>query len=91
MSIFQVGHPGSGENPELRIIFRRLVRLLGALVKVVFVFDGPGRPLIKRNKNVSLRPHWLTPKTQELITAFGFDWYTVRFFVFLFMLRIINI
>jgi Holliday junction resolvase YEN1 len=70
-------HAQAGENPELRGILYRLARLLHAPVTPLFVFDGPARPSIKRGKHVVPKAHWLTSGMQELITAFGFFWYTV--------------
>lgn len=46
-------------------------------VKALFVFDGVNRPSVKRNMRVSMTPHWMVSKVQEMIVAFGFQWYTV--------------
>ena len=78
--IFVVAHAQAGQNPELRTIFYRLARLLRAAVTPVFVFDGPARPPIKHGKKVLTKPHWLTPKMQELIVAFRFHWIVVSHF-----------
>jgi hypothetical protein len=42
-----------GENPELRTLFFRCSRLLGIPLLPLFVFDGPKRPSMKRNKKIS--------------------------------------
>ncbi|KAF8135375.1 hypothetical protein K438DRAFT_1786890 [Mycena galopus ATCC 62051] len=52
-------HAQAGRSPELRTLFYKLVALHDAGAIVVFVFDGPDRPSIKRNKKVKAQPHWL--------------------------------
>ncbi|OBT73634.1 hypothetical protein VF21_07342 [Pseudogymnoascus sp. 05NY08] len=47
---FEVQGGKGGPNPALRTLFYRLVRLAGTSVQAIFVFDGPDRPLLKRNK-----------------------------------------
>ena len=61
----------------MRTLFHRLAKLLQLCADVVFVFDGPGRAKVKRNKRVRMTPHWLVEGMQEMLTAFGFTWYTV--------------
>lgn len=39
-----------GANPAIRTLFYRLVRLLSLSIVPIFVFDGPNKPLFKRNK-----------------------------------------
>lgn len=65
-------HMQAGENPELRTIYFRLARLLKLPVVPIFVFDGPGRPPVKRGKQVRSKPHWLTDGFKRLVDAFGF-------------------
>jgi Holliday junction resolvase YEN1 len=65
-------HVSSGANPELRTLFYKLAHLLKSCVVPVFVFDGPGRPAIKRNRLVRQNAHWLTEDLREMIDAFGF-------------------
>ena len=67
----------AGENPELRILFFKLCRYLRSPVTLVFVFDGPQRPHVKRGKKVVHRAHQLTEEAKELITAFGFYYHQV--------------
>jgi hypothetical protein len=70
-----------GENPELRTLFFRCSRLLGIPLLPLFVFDGPKRPSIKRNKKISGKAHWLTEGMKNIIEAFGFEWHTVKSFL----------
>lgn len=65
-------HAQAGENPELRVLYYRLARLLRLSVTAIFVFDGPKRPARKRGKQVRTKPHWLTEGFKELVAAFGF-------------------
>jgi Holliday junction resolvase YEN1 len=73
---FQVRHAQAGENPELRTLYYKLAYLLQFPVTPIFVFDGPGRPSIKRRRNVTKRPNWLTMLFMELLDAFNFQYYT---------------
>ena len=41
-----------GQNPALRIFYYRLLRLLALPIHPLFVYDGPKKPLAKRNKVV---------------------------------------
>ena len=66
-----------GENPELRTLFFRCSRLLSIPLLPLFVFDGPKRPSIKRNKKISGKSHWLTDGMKNIIEAFGFEWHVV--------------
>ncbi|KAJ7897103.1 PIN domain-like protein [Mycena olivaceomarginata] len=69
------GNADAGPNPQLRILFYRAARLLSLPICVVFVFDGPARPAIKRGTKVLTHGHWLTGSFQKLIEAFGYHWY----------------
>jgi hypothetical protein len=75
--IFQHNHATRGKNPELRSVFYRFVRLLGAPFAVVLVFDGPGRPHQKRGSTVPTAPHWLEADVRALAKVFGFYCHTV--------------
>jgi len=44
---------------------------------LLFIFDGPKRPSIKRGKKVKGEAHWLTYGTKRMVEAFGFEWRTV--------------
>ena len=67
-----------GENPQLRTLLFRLVRLMNSPFLPLFVFDGPGRPSEKRGKKINRsKPHSLVDGMKRLIVAFGFEWRTV--------------
>ncbi|KAJ7892126.1 hypothetical protein B0H14DRAFT_3691496 [Mycena olivaceomarginata] len=70
------GNTIQGPNPQLRILFYRIAYLLTFPIRVVFVFDGPARPEIKRGTNVLARGHPLTSPFQKLIEVFGYHWHT---------------
>jgi Holliday junction resolvase YEN1 len=74
---FHHHHSQMGENPELRLLFYRLSNILKMAMIPVFVFDGSGRPSVKRGKKVSALPHWMTERFREFIDAFGFHAHTV--------------
>lgn len=67
----------TGQNAVLQGLFWRLSHLLSIPVAVVFVFDGPNRPEVKRGKVVRGTPHWMSAGAQSLIKAFGFQHMTV--------------
>ncbi|KIJ05098.1 hypothetical protein PAXINDRAFT_122459, partial [Paxillus involutus ATCC 200175] len=73
-SVFRYNHAGSGPSPELRTLFYRLAAVLAMPVHAFFVFDGHGRPSVKRGKRTNGKPHWLSRGFQELLDAFGFRW-----------------
>ncbi|KAJ7793752.1 hypothetical protein B0H14DRAFT_2393159, partial [Mycena olivaceomarginata] len=63
----------------LETIFYQLCNLLEAPVTPVFVFDGPGRPAVKRGiHRVRKNPPWIINHLKELLTAFGYHFYMVR-------------
>ena len=66
-----------GENPELRTLFFRCAKLMTMPLLPLFVFDGPRRPRVKRNKHISGKPHWMIQGMQKIIEAFGFQYTTV--------------
>jgi Holliday junction resolvase YEN1 len=78
---YHAAYGREGENPELRTLFFRCSRLLGIPLLPLFVFDGPKRPSIKRNKKISGKAHWLTEGMKNIIEAFGFEWHTVKRFL----------
>ncbi|KAG6360493.1 hypothetical protein INS49_011555 [Diaporthe citri] len=47
---FQAQAARGGANPAIRTLFYRLVRLLSLPIVPVLVFDGPNKPVFKRNK-----------------------------------------
>ena len=62
----------AGMNPELRALFYRLARLAALPVAVMFVFDGPSRPAIKRERAVLPTEYFLATHLKEFVKAFGF-------------------
>ncbi|KAJ6601714.1 PIN domain-like protein, partial [Mycena vulgaris] len=62
----------AGPNPQLRVLYYRLVGLLTLPLRVVFVFDGPDRPEFKRDIRVLTHSHWLTQQFCELVRQFGY-------------------
>ena len=75
---YHAAYGREGENPELRTLFFRCSRLLGIPLLPLFVFDGPKRPSMKRNKKISGKAHWLTDGMKNIIEAFGFEWHMVN-------------
>jgi Holliday junction resolvase YEN1 len=65
-------HAQAGRNPELHTLFYKLAWLLNSTAVPVFVFDGAGRPSMKRGRHVRQAEHWLVEDFQKLINAFGF-------------------
>jgi Holliday junction resolvase YEN1 len=73
-----------GENPQLRTIMFRIVKLVNSPFLPLFVFDGPGRPSEKRGKKVhKRRAPALVEGIKRLITAFGLEWRTVSHLPFI--------
>ncbi|OBT62841.1 hypothetical protein VE03_07570 [Pseudogymnoascus sp. 23342-1-I1] len=73
---FEVQGGKGGPNPALRTLFYRLVRLAGTSVQAIFVFDGPDRPLLKRNKTRrkgGSAYHADVRRTKLLLQLFGFE------------------
>ncbi|KAJ6495859.1 PIN domain-like protein, partial [Mycena vulgaris] len=65
------------QNGALETLFYQLCNLQEAPVTLLFVFDGPGRPAVKRGiRRVRNNPHVLTAHLKELLTAFGYHFYT---------------
>ena len=71
---FHAAYGREGENPELRTLFFRCIKLLSRPFLPLFVFDGPLRPELKREKRVSGNDHWLVSGMKSIIEAFGFEW-----------------
>ncbi|WPH00017.1 Hypothetical protein R9X50_00284000 [Acrodontium crateriforme] len=74
--LFQIQSGKGGSNPALRTFYYRLLRLLSLNIHPLFVFDGPNKPLFKRNKKVGgpgVRvanvPEFLA---KQLLKQFGF-------------------
>ncbi|KAM6526169.1 hypothetical protein FSOLCH5_002297 [Fusarium solani] len=69
---FQSQVAQGGTNPAIRTLFYRLVRLLAAPIKPVFVFDGPYKPKIKRNKRSGRGDALSNAQAKRLIHLLGF-------------------
>lgn len=48
---------------------------------LVFVFDGPQRPPVKRGRTVVTRPLWYINHVKNLVEAFGFYSRDVRAYI----------
>ncbi|QPC71755.1 hypothetical protein HYE68_002507 [Fusarium pseudograminearum] len=68
---FQNQAAQGGTNPEIRTLFYRLVRLLACPVEPIFVFDGPYKPALKRNKQSSRGSSFANAQAKRLIRLFG--------------------
>ncbi|KAJ6483023.1 PIN domain-like protein [Mycena vulgaris] len=64
-----------GDTGALKTFFFKLCHLQKAAVTPVFVFDGPGRPNVKRGKKVTQEPLAFTEQLKRLIKSFGFYFY----------------
>ncbi|RYP33981.1 hypothetical protein DL767_004502 [Monosporascus sp. MG133] len=70
---FQAQAARGGSNPAIRTLFYRLLRLLGLSIQPIFVFDGPNKPVFKRNKRSSRGDGVATSMAKRLIRLFGFQ------------------
>ncbi|KAF4342974.1 DNA repair endonuclease rad2 [Fusarium beomiforme] len=68
---FQNQAAQGGTNPEIRTLFYRLVRLLACPVEPIFVFDGPYKPAVKRNKKSGRGDSFANAQAKRLIRLFG--------------------
>lgn len=70
-----------GENPELRLLFFRVLNLLELPIIPLFVFDGRERPKMKRGSKMGKSgSHAMTAKLKSMLTVFGVEWRMVRSF-----------
>ncbi|SPO05701.1 uncharacterized protein DNG_08388 [Cephalotrichum gorgonifer] len=69
---FQIQAAKGGTNPAIRTLFYRLARLLSFGIEPVFVFDGPRKPLFKRNKRSIQGDRTSAALAKRLIDLFGF-------------------
>ena len=44
-----------------------------------FIFDGKGRPKLKRSKTVRGNAHWIIRDMKAMLDGFGFAWAEVSF------------
>ncbi|KAF7374677.1 Flap endonuclease GEN 1 [Mycena sanguinolenta] len=65
-------HLQGAEIPALKLFFYQLCQFSKAPVTMIFVFDGPHRPDVKRGKRVIDRPTPLIEHVKKLIVAFGY-------------------
>ncbi|RYP08084.1 hypothetical protein DL764_002124 [Monosporascus ibericus] len=70
---FQAQAARGGSNPAIRTLFYRLLRLLGLSIQPIFVFDGPNKPVFKRNKRSGRGDGVATSMAKRLIRLFGFQ------------------
>ncbi|WVQ78209.1 hypothetical protein IAT38_000292 [Cryptococcus sp. DSM 104549] len=76
--IFHAQVPQFGENPFLRTIFFKITALLQHPLLPVFVFDGPGKPGMKRNQRVAggfgtMDRH--SKQFKEILDVCGLEWW----------------
>ncbi|KAL8696458.1 MAG: hypothetical protein Q9201_007646 [Fulgogasparrea decipioides] len=74
---FQTQAGKGGSNPAVRTLYYRLLRLLSLSIRPLFIFDGPNKPLFKRN--VKITPYGASlPNfiTKQLLQLFGFPYHT---------------
>ncbi|ODA83760.1 hypothetical protein RJ55_02276 [Drechmeria coniospora] len=72
---FQTQAARGGTNPAIRTLFYRLVRLLATSITPIFVFDGPNKPALKRNKRSGRGDGVATAQAKRLIRLFGFSYH----------------
>ncbi|KAK2629898.1 hypothetical protein QTJ16_000718 [Diplocarpon rosae] len=73
---FQIQSGQGGSSPAIRTLYYRLVRLLSLAVQALFVFDGPKKPKLKRNKKVShTGASGADNSTKKLLKLFGFPYH----------------
>lgn len=73
---FQIQAGQGGSNPAIRTLYYRLIRLLATSIQPLFVFDGPKRPQLKRNKKVGRGGASASDvATKQLLKLFGFPYH----------------
>ncbi|ETS79180.1 hypothetical protein PFICI_09033 [Pestalotiopsis fici W106-1] len=70
---FQVQAAKGGSNPAIRTLFYRLLRLLSLHIHPIFVFDGPNKPVFKRNKRSGRGNGVAASMAKRMIRLFGFQ------------------
>ncbi|KAH8820020.1 hypothetical protein F5884DRAFT_33930 [Xylogone sp. PMI_703] len=79
ISIWQFQHQAGrgGSNPALRTLYYRVLRLLSFSIQPIFVFDGPNKPPIKRNKRTGdYRGSVSDGLTKQTLELFGLPIHT---------------
>ncbi|EIM91541.1 PIN domain-like protein [Stereum hirsutum FP-91666 SS1] len=69
---FKRRYSGSPPMPELQDIVSKLLRLAQTPLTPIFVFDGPKRPKVKRERQTVFRVHWLAQVFRKFIEVMGF-------------------
>lgn len=64
-----------GTNPAVRNLFYRLARLKATPVEAIFVFDGPHKPKVKRNKRSGRGCSVAVAQAKRLMRLFGFPFH----------------
>ncbi|KAL9131300.1 MAG: hypothetical protein Q9217_000735 [Psora testacea] len=73
---FQIQSGQGGQNPALRTLYYRLLRLLALSIRPLFVFDGPNRPPFKRGTKIAPNAaHLDNLLTKHLLRCFGFPYH----------------
>ncbi|PQE25999.1 flap structure-specific endonuclease protein [Rutstroemia sp. NJR-2017a BBW] len=73
---FQIQSGQGGTNPALRTLYYRLLRLLSVSIQPLFVFDGPHKPPVKRNKRTGHGGASIPDlMSKELLKLFGFAYH----------------
>lgn len=74
---FQIQAGKGGQNPALRTLYYRLIKLLGLSIQPLFVFDGLNKPPFKRNAKTNSHsaslPNMLA---KSMLDLFGFPYLT---------------
>ena len=71
-----------GSNPEIRLLFFRLLNMMEHPILPLFVFDGRERPRVKRNSKLGKTgSNKLNPKMKEMLDVFGLEWREVSMLV----------
>ena len=73
---FQNQASQGGSNPALRVFYFRLVRLLALPIHPLFVYDGPNKPGVKRNRKVGVWNSQETRLSKKLLQLFHFPYLT---------------
>ncbi|KAI9801525.1 MAG: hypothetical protein M1833_002757 [Piccolia ochrophora] len=72
---FQVQSGKGGHHPELRTLYYRLLRFLSLGIYPIFVFDGPNKPLFKRNKRTTPSATSIPGYLKRLLDLIGFPYH----------------
>ncbi|KKY18533.1 putative flap structure-specific endonuclease [Phaeomoniella chlamydospora] len=73
---FQNQASQGGLNPAIRVFYFRLIRLLALPIHPLFVYDGPNKPRVKRNKRVGVWNSAEDRLSKKLLQLFHFPYLT---------------